>query len=86
MTRVKFVREVNRSTYDNYYVREINGIHTPCNKPDSNQKNNLGYDNSLIYKTCVLGVFYEYFKFLRGATSNYIPQLLKSIPIVDNKA
>ncbi|WP_288312204.1 hypothetical protein [uncultured Eubacterium sp.] len=42
MTRAKFVREINRGTYDDYYVREINGIPTPCSKPDSNQKNNLG--------------------------------------------
>lgn len=42
MTRAKFVREINRGTYDDYYVREINGISTPCSKPDSNKKNNLG--------------------------------------------
>lgn len=65
MIRAEFVREINRSTYDNYYVREINGIHTPCNKPDSNQKNNLGYDNFLIYEGNILGVFYEYFKFFK---------------------
>ncbi len=42
MTRAGFVREIKRGTYDNYYVREINGVPTPCSKPDSNKNNNLG--------------------------------------------
>lgn len=42
MTRAKFVRKINKGSYDDYYVREINGVPTPCSKPDSNKSNNLG--------------------------------------------
>ena len=42
MTRTQFVREIKRGNYDDYYVRNINGIPTPCGKPDDNKKNNLG--------------------------------------------
>lgn len=42
MTRAQFVKKIENGTYsDNYYVREINGIKTPCGKPDGNEKNNL---------------------------------------------
>ena len=30
------------SEYDGYYVRDINGIPTPCSKPDNKTRNNLG--------------------------------------------
>ncbi len=42
MTRAGFVRRINNGSYNDYYVREINGIPTPCSKPDSNKRNNLG--------------------------------------------
>lgn len=41
MTRAKFVSKIKNGSYDNYYVRKINGIPTPCSKPDSNKNNNL---------------------------------------------
>lgn len=41
MTRSKFVQEINSGKYEGYYVRRINGVPTPCSKPDKNQQNNL---------------------------------------------
>lgn len=41
MTRAGFVRQIKSGTYDDYYVRNINGIPTPCSKPDGNKGNNL---------------------------------------------
>ena len=43
MTRPQFVREIKKGTYDDYYVRKINGVPTPCGKPDGNKNNNLGW-------------------------------------------
>ena len=37
MTRAGFVRQIKSGTYDDYYVRNINGIPTPCSKPDGNK-------------------------------------------------
>lgn len=42
MTRAGFVKKINSGSYDDYYVREINGVPTPCSKPDSSKRNNLG--------------------------------------------
>lgn len=42
MTRAGFVKEIKRGSYNDYYVREINGVPTPCSKPDSSKRNNLG--------------------------------------------
>ena len=42
MTRAGFVRKINNGSYDDYYVRNINGVPTPCSKPDSSKRNNLG--------------------------------------------
>ena len=42
MTRAQFVNEIESGHYDDYYVRTINGLKTPCGKPDGNQLNNLG--------------------------------------------
>lgn len=42
MTRNQFVREIERGNYDNYHVREINGVKTPVSNPDKSEKNNLG--------------------------------------------
>lgn len=41
MTRNQFVKEIKKGSYDDYYVRDINGVPTPCSKPDSNKRNNL---------------------------------------------
>ena len=42
MTRSQFVREINNGNYENYHVRNINGILTPVSNPDSTRNNNLG--------------------------------------------
>lgn len=42
MTRSQFVREINNGNYENYHVRNINGIPTPVSNPDSKRNNNLG--------------------------------------------
>nr|DAE62102.1 MAG TPA: hypothetical protein [Caudoviricetes sp.] len=42
MTRAQFVRQINNGNYENYHVRNINGIDTPVSNPDSSSKNNLG--------------------------------------------
>ena len=42
MTRSQFVREINNGNYENYHVRNINGIPTPISNPDSTRNNNLG--------------------------------------------
>lgn len=42
MTRAQFVDKIESGRYDEYYVRTINGLKTPCDKPDGNQQNNLG--------------------------------------------
>ncbi len=42
MTRSQFVTEIKRGNYSNYYVREMNGVDTPCSKPDKSTNNNLG--------------------------------------------
>jgi len=42
MTRSQFVREINNGNYQNYHIRNINGIATPVSNPDSTRNNNLG--------------------------------------------
>lgn len=42
MTRQQFVNKINNGEYTNYYVRKINGVDTPCSKPDGSTNNNLG--------------------------------------------
>lgn len=42
MTRSQFVREINKGNYENYHVRNINGLPTPVSNPDSKRNNNLG--------------------------------------------
>ena len=42
MTRGQFVREINNGNYENYHVRNVNGIPTPVSNPDSTRNNNLG--------------------------------------------
>lgn len=42
MTRLQFVKEIKAGNYKGYYVRKINGLDTPCGKPDGKESNNLG--------------------------------------------
>jgi hypothetical protein len=42
MTRNQFVREIEQGNYENYHVREINGVKTPVSNPDKSETNNLG--------------------------------------------
>ncbi len=41
MTRSQFVKSIQNGKYNDYYVRDINGVPTPCSKPDSSKNNNL---------------------------------------------
>lgn len=42
MTRKQFVDKIKSGEYENYHVRKINGIDTPCSNPDKSKNNNLG--------------------------------------------
>lgn len=42
MTRTQFVKQIESGNYDNYHVREINGVKTPVSNPDTSTNNNLG--------------------------------------------
>jgi hypothetical protein len=42
MTRPQFVNQIRQGNYDNYHIRNINDIATPCSNPDSSKNNNLG--------------------------------------------
>ena len=42
MTRNQFVNQIRQGNYDNYHIRNINGIDTPCSNPDETKNNNLG--------------------------------------------
>jgi hypothetical protein len=42
MGRTQFVRSIELGRYEDYHIRVINGIKTPCSNPDSDSKNNLG--------------------------------------------
>ena len=42
MTRNQFVNQIKQGNYENYHVREINGILTPTSNPDKSRNNNLG--------------------------------------------
>lgn len=42
MTRNQFVKKIESGSYDNYHVRNINGVKTPVSNPDSKSGNNLG--------------------------------------------
>lgn len=41
MTRAQFVKEIEQGSYENYHVRNINGVKTPVSNPDGSDKNNL---------------------------------------------
>lgn len=42
MSRAEFIKEIEQGYYDDYHIRNINGVKTPCSNPDGNVKNNLG--------------------------------------------
>ena len=42
MTRNQFVKEIQKDNYQNYHIRNINGIKTPVSNPDGKESNNLG--------------------------------------------
>lgn len=41
MTRYQFVNQIKQGNYDNYHIRNINGVDTPVSNPDKNTNNNL---------------------------------------------
>lgn len=41
MTRPQLVREIERGNYNDYHIREINGVKTPVSNPDGKKGNNL---------------------------------------------
>jgi len=42
MTRAEFVKEIQNGNYENYHIRDLNGIKTPVSNPDKSHNNNLG--------------------------------------------
>lgn len=42
MTSKQFVNQINKGNYENYHVRNINGVPTPVSNPDRSKNNNLG--------------------------------------------
>lgn len=42
MNRKEFVSAIRNGLYQDYYVRKVNNVSTPCSKPDGNKNNNLG--------------------------------------------
>lgn len=42
MTRNQFVQEINKGNYENFHIRNINGVDTPVSNPDKSKNNNLG--------------------------------------------
>lgn len=42
MTRAEFVKSIENGNYDNYHIRNVNGVKTPVSNPDKCHNNNLG--------------------------------------------
>lgn len=42
MTRAEFVKKIENGTYEDYHVRVIDKVKTPCSNPDKSENNNLG--------------------------------------------
>ncbi|SDC27975.1 hypothetical protein SAMN05421734_10617 [Pelagirhabdus alkalitolerans] len=42
MSKNEFVSEIRSGKYDNYHIRNINGVDTPVSNPDKSKNNNLG--------------------------------------------
>lgn len=41
MTNKQFVQKIKAGDYDNFHVRNINGVDTPVSNPDKSTNNNL---------------------------------------------
>ena len=41
MSRAQFVKEIKSGGYENYHVRNVNGVPTPVSNPDHSKNNNL---------------------------------------------
>jgi len=41
MSREGLVRKIEGGQYENYHIRDINGVKTPVSNPDSSENNNL---------------------------------------------
>ncbi len=42
MNRQQFVTSIEKGNYNDYHIRTINGVKTPCSNPDISKNNNLG--------------------------------------------
>ncbi|QAT48545.1 hypothetical protein EQM14_01425 [Caproiciproducens sp. NJN-50] len=42
MNRKQFVKSIEKGNYEDYHVRKINNVKTPCSNPDCSKNNNLG--------------------------------------------
>jgi hypothetical protein len=42
MTLSRFVQKIENGGYQDYHIRRINGVKTPCSNPDKSENNNLG--------------------------------------------
>lgn len=42
MSRSQFVTQIRQGNYENYHIRNINGVPTPVSNPDKSSNNNLG--------------------------------------------
>lgn len=42
MSRSQFVSQIRQGNYENYHIRNINGVPTPVSNPDKSSNNNLG--------------------------------------------
>lgn len=41
-SRSQLVDQIKNGNYENYHIRNINGVDTPVSNPDKNRNNNLG--------------------------------------------
>ena len=41
MSRVEFVKEIEKGNFDDYHVRKVHGLKTPVSNPDRSEGNNL---------------------------------------------
>lgn len=42
LSRAQFVKEIENGKYNDFHIRNINGIKTPVSNPDNDSNNNLG--------------------------------------------
>lgn len=41
MSRIEFVKEIEKGNYPDYHTRKIHGLKTPVSNPDGSDRNNL---------------------------------------------